>query len=66
MYPVTEPSRQGSERIRIGNIQNFAPMGAPPKTFVHGKDVITERKKYLSLREIIVDAGQAQRSQRFG
>jgi hypothetical protein len=45
MCPAIELSRQGSEKIRIGNVQNFAPMGAPPETFFHGKDVITERKK---------------------
>jgi len=45
MSPATEPSKPGNEKIKIGSVQKFAPMGAPQETFVHGKDVLTEREK---------------------
>jgi len=47
MYPAIEPSRQGSEKIEIGNVQNFAPMGAPPEN-------ISSRKIYDNRREEII------------
>jgi len=40
-------------------VQNRVPMRAPQETFVNGRDMINKGKKQLSLREIIVDTGQA-------